>query len=345
MKILSDRAEKVLQIIIHHYIKTASPVSSKMIVRDYGFGYSSATVRNIMSELERLGYLNQPHTSAGRIPTDKGYRFYVDSIMEVQRLSLEEKRRIEEEYTRRSKEMEDIFQHTSKLLSLVSHYAGFAIPPNLKNHTLRFFRLVHLGGRKTLMVLIFHFGVKHRIIEFSTPVTRRELEQLSSFLESNLRGKTLTEDTEKEMLSLEFPEAMKGLIQEVFRAISQFQSEDLYLDGSSNVFAEPEFANYKKTRQLFEVLERKRILWKLLNRNIKGINVLIGEENPFPELSECSLVTTTCQIDKKSVGALGIIGPKRMEYSRMVSLVGYISDIIHRIFWEKKWKKRKQEII
>jgi len=335
-----ERKEKILQVVISHYVRTAKPVASGVIVKEYNFPFSSATVRNVLAELEEEGYLTHPYTSAGRVPTDKGYRFYVDGLMEVPRLTEEEERRIEREYRDKRRELEEIMRQTSKMLSLFSHYAGFILSPTLDRSLLKHIELVRIGDKRVLAVLVTEAGlVRDKTIELNYNLKGSQLYKVSSLLNKKLSGLPLSQIREKMNKIIEqesskylgLLKAAKGLIAHAFAS----GDSEIYLEGSANILASvQEYANdYAGMSSIFRAIEEKRIILDIVKRLVKsdGVRIIIGKENLYPEMEHLSVVSSTYKSGDSVAGVLGIIGPKRMEYPRMVALVDFVARVIKNI--------------
>jgi len=334
-ELLQDRKRRLLQAVIHHYIKTAKPVGSNVITQDYEFDLSPATIRNLMSELEEDGYLTHPHTSAGRIPTDKGYRFYVDSMIELQKLIIDEEEKLTEDYYSKIKQLEDILSKTSRALSVLSHYTGFVVTPKMEGNKLKFVEISKVSKNQLLAVFITHTGlVKHRIIEASLPAER--LEKLNMLLNRSLRDLTLSNIKQRIVEILDDFEKEQADIISLAKNLSGqlFDIEDeIYLDGTSHVLELPEFHDYESMRCLLSLSEDKDRLLRVINENMldKGVNVLIGSESSCSELQQLSVVSSIYKDGDNPIGILGVIGPKRMEYDKMMALVSAVSRVVNRL--------------
>ncbi|MDD5491591.1 MAG: heat-inducible transcriptional repressor HrcA [bacterium] len=347
---LEERKQKVLQIVIHHFIRTGKPVGSETIIEKNKLEVSPATVRNILAALEKEGYLTHPHTSSGRVPTDKGYRFYVDSLMQLQQLTQEEEQRIEREYESQRGALDSVMQETSKMLSMLSHYTGFVLTPSPAADHLKRLELVKLDRDRVLAVLVTDAGlIRHKIIDVDQDVNSTELLSINRMLNKNVYGisvndigteifKRLQQEKSKQV---KYISIMEKLVQQAF---ALDEEGELYLEGTSNILSQPDFADYDKVRNIFKVIDEKKMLCELLEEKVshEGIKVIIGEETPCKELQECSIVTSTYRAGDKTLGALGIIGPKRMEYSKMIALVNYFSKLINKTL-SKTTKEPKRE--
>ncbi len=340
MRDFGERKKKILQVVISHYVRTARPAASGMIVRDYDFPFSSATIRNVLAELEEEGYLTHPYTSAGRIPTDKGYRFYVDCLMEAQELTREEEKRIEMEYRAKKRELDEVMRQTSNMLSLVAHHAGFILSPTLDRSFLKHIELVPLEGKRILAILVTRAGlIRHKAIQLKYNLKRAQLYRISRLLTEKLSGLTLSQMRE-EMNSmieqesnryLDLLRAAKGLLGQAFTS----GETEIYLEGSANILdsVREDLYDYAGVDSVFRAIEEKRIILDIVRRLVKreGVKVLIGRENLHPELKDFSLVSSTYKSGNRVVGALGIIGPKRMEYPKMVALVDFVAKVVNNI--------------
>jgi heat-inducible transcriptional repressor len=335
-KVLEERKNKILQAVIHHYIKTAKPVGSHILTDDYHFDLSPATVRNLMAELEDDGYLTHPHTSAGRIPTDKGYRSYVDSLIELQRMVLDEEDRVQHEYFGKIQELQELLTQTSKVLSGLSQYTGFVLTPKIDRNHLKRIELLRVDDDKILIVLITHTGlIKHRIIEAS--ISGPKLSALSSLLNEKLRGKTLLEAKQKIFETIDEIEREEKEVIDFAKGISSQMfdiEEELYVEGASNVLSLPEFKDFEPMRCMLRLAEDRDLLMSAIHKEIgseEGVKVIIGSETDCKELRHLSVISSVYKDGDNPVGVLGIIGPKRMEYPKMMALVGAVSKIMNKL--------------
>jgi heat-inducible transcriptional repressor len=335
---IQERKQKLLQIVIHHYIRTGKPVGSETIIEKHRLEVSPATVRHILAELEKEGYLSHPHTSSGRVPTDKGYRFYVDSLMQLQQLTQEEELRIEKEYESQRGALDSVMQETSKMLSMLSHYTGFVLTPGPAADHLKRLELVKVDRDRILAVLVTDAGlIHHKIIDVDQEVNSAELVAINRLLNKNVYGISINDISseifkrlqQEKIKQVKYINIMEKLVQQAF---ALDEEGELYLEGASNILSQPDFADYEKVRNIFKVINEKKMLCELLEEKVsyEGIKVIIGEETPCKELQECSIVTSTYRAGDKTLGALGIIGPKRMEYSKMIALVNYFSKLINK---------------
>jgi heat-inducible transcriptional repressor len=336
-----NRKRKLLQAVVYEYVRTGKPVGSQVIVDKYNFGLSSATVRNILLRLEKEGFLVQPHTSAGREPTDKGYRFYVDSLLEVQTLAGAEEEKIRKEYSARAKELEDLMISTSHMLSSLSRYTGMVLSPRMDKSLLRRMQLISLGGTQVLAVVVSQTGmIRHRVVTLRHPLSSERLADISAMLNEKLIGLPLSDVRTQILHHIEAAQQEQveafSLIKELAAEIFDLQSADgqLYVDGRENLFALPELSDdHGQLSGLLRIMEQKSLLSSVLERAMKkqGLSVKIGMENNRPELRGVSLVSSTYKLGDVTVGALGILGPRRMEYGRMIALVEGVTRMVNQM--------------
>ncbi|MCX7923210.1 MAG: heat-inducible transcriptional repressor HrcA [Clostridia bacterium] len=330
---LDDRKRRILQAIIDDYIDTAEPIGSRSIARKHELGLSSATIRNEMADLEEMGYLEQPHTSAGRIPSDKGYRFYVDQLMKMTELSTEEIISIRNAMEVRINELSQLIRQASMIMSKITRYTSLAVPPQLKKSTLKAVQVVPIEPDKVLVIVVINAGVvRNNMVKIPKEVSPDYLINVSNVLNEKLSGHTL------EQLNLPFiikevessvgacSELLGPILNSVVECIKQVDNAEVITDGATNIFNYPEFRDLIKAREFLNVLDEKDIICKLLANNYdkKGINILIGNEHGLEEIKECTLITTTYSMGDIVVGSIGIIGPTRMEYSKVISSMNYI---------------------
>jgi len=353
-KVALARKRRVLQWVVHNYIKTSRPIASSTVADEAGLELSSATIRSILKDLEDEGYLGQPHTSSGRIPTDRGYRFYVDYLQDIQRLASNEKARIERRYTRRMEELDHLLSQTSSVLSHLSHKAGLVLSPNIEQQRLKRIELIPLGPQRVLAIVVTQSGlVRHWPIRLSFTPSANRLNVLNRFLNEHVEGFTVSEvrgtiaarieQAERELKELHV------LASQLFDEIDTIEGpEELYLDGALSLMQGADaIGDVSELQSLIRVVEDRQSLARVLQAEMREFDpdaddgrrtvcIRIGEENRIPELRNLSLVTTTYRLKNRAVGMLGILGDKRMEYSRMISLVEYIGDLVSRSLedWE-----------
>lgn len=327
---LTDRKKIVLKAIIEEYISTAEPVSSGAIVEKYIPDCSSATIRNEMAELEQLGYIEKPHTSAGRIPSVKGYRFYVDELLNDENISLDEIQYIKEQLETKVNEIEDLTKITTNTLSEITHYTTVAIGPSSSTNIITDVRFVLLGSRLLMVVILTDNGqIKETVIKYDEDITQNQVNGLNNIFNNRLRGKPLEKidkPMEEYILSAMNNQVnvIKPIIDQMNRVIEA--RNDIYLEGANKVFDFPEFKKIETAKNFLSILDTKEEMLEVLNSGIaKDINVYIGDENEREELKDLSIITFKHTAFGKDLGTIGIIGPKRMDYSKVISVMKYIN--------------------
>ena len=343
---MSKRKKGILKAIVNEYILTAEPVGSRTLARKYNFGVSPATIRNEMSDLEMHNYLAQPHKSAGRVPTDKGYRFYVDSLISFKELSESKTKLIEEKYRAKKNEVKKLVQQTSVMLSELTKYTSLVLSPQLKRSVFEHLELISLASNKVLLILVTDTGlIKDKIIEFPDNLSNEELENISWFLNQRLNGLALDkiDDQLLDKLNRELmarfdfvSDKLKLLSQEVF-SNNGMSNEDIYLGGTTYILDQPEFNDIKKVKSLLKLLEQEKQLHNILktidskksnDSDSSQINVAIGSELPHKAIDNCSVVIATYHLNGRPVGKIGVLGPTRMKYDEVISSVKFMSDFL-----------------
>ncbi|MHB9144125.1 MAG: heat-inducible transcriptional repressor HrcA [Symbiobacteriia bacterium] len=331
---MDARKERILQAIIDDYVATAEPVGSRTLARKYRLGVSPATIRNEMADLEEQGYLEQPHTSAGRIPSDKGYRYYVDSLMESKDLSPAEQERITAVFSRRLTEVDHVVRETAKLLSETTQYSTLVTGPRTAQTLLRGARLVPLADNKALLILVTEAGfVEDQIVDMPVEVTLMELQRISGLLDQTLRGQSLY-SLSRDALSILHHEldCYRALLAQTLEFLTDqgqpLEGDRVYIGGASRILAQPEFHDIGKVKRLMDLLEEEQVVHDILTGAGPAesrVAITIGEEIRYREMADCSLVTATYRVGDQTVGRIGVLGPKRMEYAKVVSLVDNIT--------------------
>jgi len=334
---LNERERQVLQAIIEEYVNTAEPVSSGTIVESYNLGYSSATIRNEMAELEKQGYLEKPHTSSGRIPSAKGYRFYVDELLNDEKISLDEIQYIKSRLETKVNEIEELTKIATDTLSEITHYTTVAIGPDANNNIISDVKFISLGNRILMAVVLTENGaIKETIIKYDEDLSESQVDNLNYLFKNKLKGKPLTKiDKPMEEYILESMEDQIDVIKPIIKQMNRTleKSDNIYLEGANNVFDFPEFNRIDRARNFLSILDAKEQVMEILNSGLaQDINIYIGEENEKDELKDLSIVTFKHTVGNKDLGTIGIIGPKRMDYSKVISVMKYISKKLNEKF-------------
>jgi heat-inducible transcriptional repressor len=332
-----ERPREILKLIIRSYITTGEPVGSRTLSKVMDSRLSPATIRNIMSDLEEAGYLTQPHTSAGRVPSEKGYRFYVDNLADSGRVSKSDERYISRMLAE-SETPEDVMARASYVLSTISKNVGIVIAPPMASTVLKHIEFVDLGEGKLLVILVSKAGLLQRkLIRVADRYTQEELNKAGNYLVEQFAGRTLT-DIRNDLLKKMHAERMlfdrmMALLEAWGGTLESEANQDaIYLQGTSNILSKPEFGDLERMRELFQMFEERGRLVKILNECIssnppEGVRITIGSELGVPVMRDFSLVTASyASIGTK--GLLGIIGPTRLEYERSISIVGYLGRIV-----------------
>ena len=336
---LDERPREILKLIIRSYVTSGEPVGSRTLAKTMEWKFSPATIRNIMADLEEEGYLAQPHTSAGRIPSEKGYRFYVDNLAESGKLTKSDERYISRMLAE-SESPEDVMSRTSFVLSTISKNVGIVVAPPMAATVLKHIEFVDLTDGKILVIFVSTSGLLQRkLIRVGERYTQEDLDKAGRYLVEKFSGKTLTE-IRNELLRLMQVERslfdrMLSLLQTWRDSLDQepVSAGSVYLQGTANIISQPEFADVERMRTLFQMFEEKGRLVKILNECITssppdGVRIAIGSELGVPDMRDFTLITSSYASTDQTTGFLGIIGPTRMEYERAISIVGYLSRLV-----------------
>jgi len=335
---LDSRARRLLRALVEQYIADGQPVGSRTLAKHAGLDISPATIRNVMSDLEEIGLLAAPHTSAGRIPTAQGYRVFVDSLLEVRPLDESEIEQFRRDLPVNAPTQE-LLSGASSLLSEVTHFVGLVTVPQREEFPLRHIDFVALGGNRVLVILIFSDAqVQNRVIETSRPYSPSELEQTANYLNRHYMGLRLQEIREKLLREMrETRNAVNDLMSaalDVARgAFAPDPAADMMVAGQTNLMGGGSgLSDMERLRELFEAFQRKRDILQLLENcaGAEGVRLFIGEESGFAALGDCSLVTATYEMKGRVLGVLGVIGPTRMAYERVIPVVQTTAKLLSR---------------
>lgn len=343
---VGERQQKVLLAVICEYIATAEPVGSRTIARKYGFNLSSATIRNIMADLEDMGLLVQPHTSAGRIPTDQGLRFYVDQLDKSMRaVDSPETSSIRQVLSAES-ELGDVMKKTSQLLSSLSNQAGIVLSPSLRTMVCRHIDFIKLSPCRVLAIFISESGVvQKRVIRLEEDITQDMLDKISRLLTSELMGLSVLAIRRKLVKIMETDKArFDALLLRAVKLSQEFFSEvsdesELYLGGTLNMMNQPEFADLDKMKALFKTFEEKRLLITILDKCLEDdeehVRVIIGNETTLADMQDLGFVISSYKYGNRALGVIGIIGPKRMNYMQVIPIVDYTAKTVSRLLTDR----------
>lgn len=336
---LTERKLKILQAIISDYVKSAEPVGSRTLSKKFDLGISPATIRNEMSDLEEMGYLSHPHTSAGRVPSDKAYRLYVNNLMEKHELSSTEKNLIAESLKAHVNEFDQTIKHAARLLSEITNLTSFAMTPTKTEDTLKFINLLPVDEHTVVLMIVSESGkVSNTALKLRVPYTDEGLQILAKNMTYNYNGKKIT-DVLKSHIIENFKSdiaAMSMLAENIMpnfmRTLEDMLNVNLYMDGLTNIFDIPEYNDLEKARSFLTLFDKKDDFVKKLIARDDGVIVTIGDENADDLMNDCSLITATYHVDGKLIGKIGVIGPTRMRYGEITSIVEYLTDNLNSTF-------------
>ncbi len=339
---MDARKFRILQAIIDDYILTAIPVGSRTISKKYETGLSSATIRNEMSDLEELGYLDQPHVSAGRVPSPKAYRLYVDQLLKQGKISEADVAGIREHFSDRVRQMEDVIGHAAQVLSSLTHYTGLVMSPKGVEMRIRNLQLVPVSAASALVVIVTDGGiVRDTVIRVGNDMDADALYAISRMLTEQLGGHTLSEARRLiagASADVQRKQEMLSGISELIADVEQQQGKGkLAVVGTSNILNFPEYSDVEKAKSFLSVLEGKERLLGLLEQHQEmAFTVRIGPETGIPELSDCSLVTATYRLGDHQHGTIGVIGPTRMQYGHVLGVLGAMGDMLTQLLRPEK---------
>lgn len=327
---IDERKVRILQAIISDYISTGEPVGSRTLAKKYDLGVSSATIRNEMSDLEEMGYLEQPHTSAGRIPSNLGYRLYVDSLMERQSLTLEEELLIKKFMLDSALyEVDKIIKQTSSLLSELTKLTCVVKAPSVKKSCITSIQLMVIDTTSLLCVIVTDSGIiKNNIIKLNNLPSMEVIQRINNVLNHKLKNRSIEEINLEIINSLSFEfqgyeEIFNALLPVLYDSLKNLDYNDVFMEGTTNIFNYPEYNDIDKAKEMLSLLYDKDNMTKLIETD-KGITIKIGDENSVPEAKECSIISAEYSLGGKSAGTIGLIGPKRIDYSRIIAVMAEV---------------------
>ena len=339
---LSERKMKILYTIIQNYLQTGEPVGSRTISKSSGLNLSSATIRNEMADLEELGYIIQPHTSAGRIPSDKGYRLYVDMLMEEKEQEVTEMR---EQILEKADRLEQLLKQAAKALAVNTNYASMVTAPSIRGNRLKFIQLSTVDENQLVAVIVMEGNIiKNKLVTVAEPLNNETLLKLNMLLNTTLNGMSAEEINLGMIARLKeqagiHSEVISDVLDAVANTIQVDEDIEIYTSGATNIFKYPELTDSQSAHELINRLEEKQQLAKMVTETLKdedkhGIQVYIGDENPDDKMKDCSVITATYELGEGMQGTIGIIGPKRMDYKHVMktldTLRAELDDIFHK---------------
>lgn len=340
---LDERKVKILQAIIKNYLETGEPVGSRTISKYTDLNLSSATIRNEMSDLEELGYIIQPHTSAGRIPSDKGYRFYVDTLMADRIQEMEE---MKGQLEAKTDKIQLLLRHVAKLLAVNTNYASMVSTPQYKHKKVKFIQLTEVDEEELLTVIVIDGNiVKNKLLKTKQPLDKEIILKLNIVLNTFLQGLDMTEVNMAVIQKIkeqtgQYGDLVSNILDAIAEALSEEDDLEIFTSGATNILKYPEFRSAESATELLYTLEEKEQLTELIGDKLaeeknRGIQVYIGDETPVAAMKDCSVVTATYEIEEGVYGKIGIVGPKRMDYEKVVSTLQSFMIQLDEIFKKK----------
>ena len=340
---LDERKQRILQAVIQDYISSAEPVGSRTLARKYDLGVSPATIRNEMADLEMLGYLEHIHTSSGRVPSSKGYRLYVDSLLPVQPMTDAEKAMIDKWYKAKVQQLDQVFQETAKIISKLTRNVSLVLAPQISKAAFRCMQFLPLDDHRVIAVLMTDAGfVENRIMEMPAGSSFEDFQRMAKVINGCLAGHTLGAIQNGSLKQIEAEIGDNGLYESAMtlidKALNSQRKERLYLGGTTEMMEQPEFHNVDKVKELLIMLEKDQLMKDILKAHLgDGLTVTIGQENEYSGIKDCSIITATYHLDGELLGSMAVLGPTRMEYGRTMSLLKYmnsnLTEVIKRLHW------------
>lgn len=339
---LTERQQMILRAIIDNYIRSAEPVGSRTISKREDIGYSSATIRNEMADLEEMGYLEQPHTSAGRIPSNKGYRFYVDQLASMPFVQVEDASHIRRLFAERFYEFEQVMNQAASVLSGLTNYTSIILGHDIKTTRLKAVQMIPLSRQSAVFILVTDTGkVENKTISLPDGMEMEEVERVVNLLNTKLSGVAMTELRQR--LHAEVAKELGRYIQQYEQLMTVLEEtlthepdDHIVLKGTTNILMQPEFRDVDKVRDILTLFEQNEMVVRLFDSQQTGLHVRIGTENEEQAVSGCSIITATYHLDGQPVGTVGILGPTRMEYARVMAILrelsGNLTDAFERFY-------------
>ncbi len=330
---LSDRKKQILQAIVEDYITTAEPVGSRSISKKPGLNLSAATIRNEMGDLEEMGLLVQPHTSSGRVPSTGGYRLYVDSLMEKYEMTAAEVVEIKEAANQKTRELEKITRDVAAAFSALTKLPVIGMLPGAESGVVKNIKVVKIDTDKAMLIISDKSGIiKNKILNLKTEISDQFADQLTSILNENLSGLTISEINLSNIMEVQSVigknfEILASVMEMVHEAVMEIDSKQIFVDGLSNILHFPEYSSVDKVKELFDAVENRENLSKIILEAVPSgqTKVLIGDEIPVPELKNNSVILSPYRVSDNIMGVLGVLGPARMDYSKVISILEFFT--------------------
>ncbi|MBN2899075.1 MAG: heat-inducible transcription repressor HrcA [Clostridia bacterium] len=335
---VNDRKLKILKVIIDDFIDTAQPVGSRTIAKKYPLGISSATIRNEMADLEELGYLIQPHTSAGRVPSDEGYRLYVDELMKQKKMGKNDRQLIRGLLLNKVIEMEDVIHKSAQLLAQMTDLIAFVTLPQFNKSKLTNMKMVKINDSKVMLILVADSGVVKSLQLAFKNATQEALDAITDVMMHSLLDSTIEDITVKKIGMIknvlpQYANVIDYLVPILRDTLNELDDIDFYVEGLNNAFNFPEFQNVAELKSFIDIVQSKEMMMRIMSDSSDdGIGIRIGKEIGEDALTNCSIVSVCYKVNGKNVGRIGLIGPSRMDYSKVISVVDYIRETLSDIF-------------
>lgn len=329
---LTERQKKILGLVVREYVETAQPVGSETLVRKSGLRVSSATIRNELATLEELGYLAHPHTSAGRMPTEKGYRYFVETLMEEFELPPVEQRMIRHQFHQVTLDVDQWMRLAAAVLARAARNTALVTAPAALACRLKHLQLVTISEQVALLVMVLQDGtVKQQMLALAQPTVQEELTRISNRLNAHLAGLNLEQMRALSALFSGLENDVLRVVMNMMQQIDRRSAHDIYRDGIMDILRQPEFAAIERMQALLEMLEQRTLLEEILSEFApeQGVQVIIGAESQRDEMSEYSMVLTRYGVPGEARGIVGVLGPVRMQYARTIGVVRYVSSLLN----------------
>jgi heat-inducible transcriptional repressor len=329
MNMLTNRQLQILQVIVDDFVTSAQPVGSRQISKKEGITFSSATIRNEMADLEDLGFLEKTHTSSGRVPSEKGYRYYVDHLLKPQVIAAEEIKRIQSLFTSQLLESEQLIKQSAAILSELTTYTTVLLGPDVLNHKVKKFQIIPLTEQSAVAIIVMDNGhVENRLVSIPDEMSPADIEKMVNILNDRLVGVPLVhlhQKLEIEALSVlkQHVKAADAFVYSLLNATKEQKENKVYVGGKTNMLNQPEFHDIQKVREFLDLMEAESQITPLLKTSENGIQIKIGSENNHYAMENCSVITTSFQVGDE-LGSIAIIGPTRMDYQRVVALIDFM---------------------
>jgi heat-inducible transcriptional repressor len=338
--LLTDRQLLILQVIVDDFIQNAQPVGSRSLAKMDGISFSSATIRNEMADLEELGFIEKTHTSSGRIPSEKGYRYYVDHLLAPQKLEHQDIHKIKSVFAERIYEMELIVKNSAKILSEMTNYTAIVLGPTAKEHKLKKIQIVPLNKETAIAIIVTDTGhVENKMFHLPELLDSSGIEKLVNILNDRLAGVSLEHLNDKifkevAVLLRQHIHHYDSILYNLADSLKLSNNEKLFFSGKTNMLSQPEFHDIDKVRNLLKLIEQEDDFYDLLRKNPTGLHIRIGRENNNIAMEDCSFITATYSVGVEQLGSIAILGPTRMEYSRVISLMQVLAKDLSTVLTE-----------